>query len=242
MARILMILSAAQRLPLRDGGSCPTGFWAQEFVPPHDSFVRSGHCVDIATPNGAAAVLDENCLAARFHHGDVNHIRHLRERLQQITGWQKPLSVEGLEAAQQAYDALFFPGGHAPLVDLAGSGAVGKLLIRIRAAGGLIGAVCHGPAALLAAQETPQWPFSGYRMTCFSAQEEMQAGFAGKLAEPLYAALEQRGARLSHAVAGQAHVVIDGELFTGQNPASVDELVRGMERVLQTRAPVPATI
>jgi putative intracellular protease/amidase len=228
MAKILMVLSAAVQLPLANGEKCPTGFWAQEFVEPYHIFHDQGWEVDIATPGGQPARLDTTCLQPQLHGNDPERSRRLKEQLDQIAGWQNPLSLERMAAEGTRYQAVFFPGGYAPMVDLCQSEAAGSIIVRNLRTGGLIGAVCHGQAALLAAGAHDKWQFSNYSMTCFSPAEERLAGFAGKLHFALVDALEKRGATLSYADAGTCHIVVDRQLYTGQNPASVGKLVHRM--------------
>lgn len=233
MAKVLFILTTAGELALKDGKRIPTGFWAQEFVPPYHIFLEHGHTIDIATPRGKPAVLDENCFAPAFHNHDAGRIANLREQLSEIEAWRAPLSVERLALTGIRYDALFFPGGHGPMVDLIASEAAGNLVKRTLANGGLIGAVCHGPAGLVAAQQDGHWLFAGYRLTCFSPQEEQHAGLADALPELLAERLARLGGELSFGAPGSEHVVIDRQLHTGQNPASVEKLAFAMARRLK---------
>ncbi len=233
MAKALFILTTASELTLKDGKCIPAGFWAQEFVPPHHIFLEHGHTIDIATPKGHPAVPDENCFAPEFHNHDAGRIANLREQLDEIEAWRTPLSLERLALTGAKYDALFFPGGHGPMVDLIASAAAGNLVKRTLASGGLIGAVCHGAAGLVTAQQDGHWLFAGYQMTCFSPQEEQHAGLAGALPELLAERLASLGGELHFGAPGDEHVVIDRQLHTGQNPASVEKLAFAMARRLK---------
>lgn len=237
MARILFVLSSADQLVLTDGQHIATGFWAQEFIPPYEAFRQAGHTVDIATPQGRPAVLDALCLAAEFHGDAPDRPARLRAALAALPDWRTPLSAEALARQAPVYDAVFFPGGHGPVVDLADNPAVGRLAADSHAAGGLIGAICHGPAGLLPARRDGRWPFAGRHMTCFSPEEERLAGLAERLPWLLAERLTALGAVLSFAPPGQAHVVCDRQLFTGQNPASADGLAQAMLAALALRAP-----
>jgi len=233
MAKALFILTTASELTLKDGKCIPTGFWAQEFVPPHHIFLEHGHTIDIATPKGKPAVLDENCFAPAFHNHDAGRIANLREQLDEIEAWHTPLSLERLALTGTKYDALFFPGGHGPMVDLITCEAAGNLVKRTMANGGLIGAVCHGSAGLAMAQQDGHWLFAGYQLTCFSPQEEQQAGLADALPELLAERLASLGGKLHFGAPGDVNVIIDRQLHTGQNPASVEKLAFAMARRLK---------
>ena len=233
MAKILIILSAADNLSLRDDLTAPGGFWAQELVEPYHIFMEHGHTIDIATPRGKPAVLDETSLQAQFHNNDPGRVLNLREQLDEIEGWRAPLSIERLAFTNLEYGALFFPGGYGPLADLASSSATGNAIKRITADGGLIGAVCHGQAALLPARHDGRWLFAGYQLTCFSRAEESAAGFAERLEWLLAERLQTEGGEMTFGTPGSSHVVIDRQLYTGQNPASAGKLAFEMARSLK---------
>lgn len=233
MARIVFVLSAAAELRLRDESILATGFWAQEFVAPYHIFLEHGHECEIATPHSQPAALDETCFDLLFNDHDVGRVANLREQLDAIERWRTPRSLERLALSDHDFLAVFFPGGHGPMADLAHSTAAGNLVKRVYARGGLIGAVCHGPAALLPARTDQGWLFTGYRMTCFSPDEERAAGLYDRLKWQLADALIESGAQLRYASAGEAHVISDKRLFTGQNPASAAPLAWHMARELK---------
>ena len=233
MAHILVILSAADTLMLEDGKTTATGFWAQEFVPAHHLFLEYGHQISVATRRGKPAVIDELCFAPEFHHHDTGRILNLREQLDEIEAWRNPLSLERLALSGAKFDAVFFPGGHGPMADLIDSDAAGNLVKRTLANHGLIGAVCHGAAGLIPARHEGRWLFSDYRLTCFSPAEENSAGLANRLPELLADTLEKLGGKLSFGAPGTAHVIVDRQLYTGQNPDSVEKLAYLMARQLK---------
>lgn len=233
MARIVVVLTAAAELRLRDDSMLATGFWAQEFVEPYHIFLEHGHTVDIATPHAKPAALDPICFDLAFHDNDIGRAANLREQLDAIDDWQTPLSLERLALTENDYQAVFFPGGHGPMADLAQSAAAGNLIKRIYARGGLVGAICHGPAALLTARSAEKWLFDSFAMTCFSPDEERAAGLYPRLRWQLADALAEAGGRLSYAPAGKPHVVVDRRLFSGQNPASAAPLAWQMARELK---------
>ena len=233
MAHILFILTAAHTLPLNNGDAIATGFWAQEFVPVHHLFLEHGHQISVATPKGKPAALDENCFAPEFHAHDAGRILNLREQLNNIDAWQTPLSLERIALTGLKYDAIFFPGGHGPMVDLIHSDAAGTLVKRTLANHGLIGAICHGPAGLIPAQHEGQWLFANYQLTCFSPEEEDMAGLRSRLPSLLADQIHTMGGKLSFGAPGTQHVVIDRQLYTGQNPASAEKLAYLMGRQLK---------
>jgi putative intracellular protease/amidase len=147
--------------------------------------------------------------------------------LRSLPGFQHPVALSSLtDAGLGEFDAVFAPGGHGPMVDLAGNPDVGRLLAALQAKRAPIAALCHGPAMLLAAPERADglWLFDGYRMTAFTDEEEDQTepGLLG-LAWLLDVALKNAGAVFDDGPAAWvSHVVVDRNLITGQNPESTE--------------------
>ncbi|HVZ37097.1 MAG TPA: DJ-1/PfpI family protein [Polyangiaceae bacterium] len=125
-----------------------------------------------------------------------------------------------------AFDCLFVPGGHGPMVDMANNQDVGRVLRLLHSHRKIIACLCHGPAALLSAGETPggRWLFDGYKLTAFSNEEEDQTP-VGLRGAPWYVetALKNAGAIFDDSpLPWASHVVVDRNLITSQNPASSD--------------------
>ncbi|MGH8466811.1 MAG: DJ-1/PfpI family protein, partial [Pseudomonas sp.] len=152
------------------------------------------------------------------------------------------------------YAGLLIPGGHAPLLDLANNPQVGALLRHCHQAGKPTAAICHGPIALLSAQQDPaayqsalsrgetpaasNWIYQGYRMTIFSDPEEQV--FEGSLkGERLLfypaKAMAGAGGNMSYAQAWMPNVVVDRELITGQNPFSDHALAKALVEQLDAQ-------
>jgi putative intracellular protease/amidase len=148
-------------------------------------------------------------------------------RLQEIPGFQQPAALSALTDAElDEFDAVFAPGGHGPMVDLADNPDVGRLLLALHRKHAPIAALCHGPAMLLSAPERAggQWLFDGYRLTSFTDEEEDQteAGLLG-LGWLLDVALKNAGAVFDDGPSAWiSHVVVDRNLITGQNPGSTE--------------------
>ena len=148
-------------------------------------------------------------------------------KLLEIPGFQHPVALFSLSDAELGeFDAVFAPGGHGPMVDLADNPDVGRLLLALHRRHAPIAALCHGPAILLSAPERADglWLFDGYRMTSFTDEEEDQteAGLLG-LGWLLDAALKNAGAVFDDGPAAWiSHVVVDRNLITGQNPGSTE--------------------
>ena len=163
--------------------------------------------------------------------------------LQAIPGFAHPVALSALSDEElAAFDAVFAPGGHGPMVDLADNPAAGRLLVALQTKSAPIAALCHGPALLLSAPERAdgQWLFDGYRLTCFTDEEENQteAGLLG-MAWFLDTALKNAGAVFDDGPAAWvSHVVADRNLITGQNPGSTEATADAVIKML--RAPARA--
>jgi len=241
---VLVVLSDVDKLDLKDGKVYPTGFYINELMQPVKLLLDAGHQVTFVTPHGQVPVMDANSLNAMFFGGDeaMQAHRALMDKLA-ITSKEKSPVISLARVEQIGYDkfdAVYVPGGHAPMQDLLTSPALGRLFTDFHKKGKPTALVCHGPIALLstlpdarsftkqmaAANKAtrPQWIYNGYRLTVFTNDEETQATKAqlngGTMKFFPQTALEQAGAKFNGAQSWSANVVVDRELITGQNPAS----------------------
>ncbi|MGW8379335.1 type 1 glutamine amidotransferase domain-containing protein [Streptomyces sp. ODS28] len=218
MSKILFVLTGADHWTLADGTRHPTGFWAEEAVAPYEVFRGAGHEVVVATPGGVVPTVDRGSLSAEMN-GGQEAADKVAEGLAAFTELQNPVRLEDVDLAD--YAAVFYPGGHGPMEDLAVNEDSGRLLTGALSAGTPLGVVCHAPAALLAATGADGGnAFSGYRLTGFSNAEERQAGLADKAKWLLQDRLVEIGADFREGEPWAPHVVVDRTLHTGQNPAS----------------------
>ncbi|TCK26765.1 type 1 glutamine amidotransferase domain-containing protein [Pseudonocardia endophytica] len=217
MSTILIVMSAADTWVRNDGSAYPTGYWAEELAAPHKIFVDAGHTVDFASPGGVLQPLDKHSADPAIAGEDCGQYVEHAEKALAAFGPLLRLS----DVALDDYDAIVLPGGHGPVVDLFEDRDLGRLLLGADDAGKLIGAVCHGPAALLSAvDDAGEWRFAGRRLTAFTDEEEEMFGTAEGAPWLLASRLRERGALHEGGAAYQAYSVRDGNLFTGQNPAS----------------------
>ncbi|TNY37592.1 type 1 glutamine amidotransferase domain-containing protein [Thermomonospora catenispora] len=223
MARILFVMTGARHWTLNDGTRHPTGFWAEEAVTPYRAVTEAGHRVTVASPGGVVPEPDEASLSPDAGGGEEG-AEEIAAALREFTELRSPLPLA--EADPADYDAVFYPGGHGPMEDLAADADSGRLLTATLDAGKPLGLLCHGPAALLAARRPNGGsPFAGYRLTGFTNEEERQAGFADKAPWLLEDRLIGLGADFRGGEPWKPNVVVDRNLFTGQNPASTEPLI-----------------
>jgi putative intracellular protease/amidase len=235
-ARVLVILTAARKLSLKDGRQRPTGFWAEEFVEPHRALIAAGVDVTIATPGGLPAPVDEESLEARVNGGDEQRARELGAYLDEHREvLASPVRLEDVDPAQ--FDGVLLPGGHGPMQDLAVNPDVARILAALLPdETKVVASLCHGPAAFMSAgDEDGSWLFAGRRMTAFSDEEETQTGRAAEVLWLLEERLRGAGALYEAGPAWGSFVVVDGNLITGQNPASAQASADAMLKALAER-------
>ena len=223
MKSILMVLTGAKTWTMKDGTAHPTGFWAEEFIKPHKVFTDAGLEVTIATPGGVTPVVDALSLSPGMNNNDAGSVADQQAYLKQMEGvLAAPVKLEDVQAG--SYDAVFVPGGHGPMQDLAVHPTFGEFLAdMLDAPDKVISAVCHGPASFLPAHRADgTWLFRGRALTGFSNEEETQATFAGNAPWLLEDRLRLAGAKFEAGPSWGVHVVTDGNLITGQNPASAE--------------------
>ncbi|GGP08313.1 type 1 glutamine amidotransferase domain-containing protein [Nonomuraea glycinis] len=225
MSKVLIVMSAADVWERTDGSAYPTGYWAEEVAAPHEKFVEAGYTVDFASPGGVLQPLDLHSADPEIAGADSAHyVAHAEKALREFGPLLKLDEVD-----IDDYVAVVLPGGHGPVVDLYQDADLGRLLTKADAAGKIIGAVCHGPAGLLSAVDANgDWLFAGRAMTAFTDEEEELFGTAEGAPWLLASRLRELGARHSGGPAYQQHNVRDGNLFTGQNPASSATLATDM--------------
>ena len=245
-ANVLVVLSDSDHLDLKDGKVFATGFYLNELMQPVKLLLDAGHQVSFATPKGNAPTVDATSVDKMYFDGDEAALKAhqaLLDKLKLTSRTDSPV-ISLSRVAQIGYahfDAVYVPGGHAPMQDLLTNPELGKLLADFHARSKTTALVCHGPIALLstlpdaqgfttrlAARSTverrPDWIYAGYRMTVISNQEEELAkGLLQGGVMKFYpqTALQQAGGSYSsNQVPFMSNVVIDRELITGQNPAS----------------------
>ncbi|GIH21433.1 type 1 glutamine amidotransferase domain-containing protein [Rugosimonospora africana] len=213
MTSVLIVLSSARVWTRTDGTQHPTGFWAEEFATPHRMLVDAGVDITVATPGGLVPVPDQKSL-------DTDEIRGYLDGLSAVLS--KPARLEDVDPAD--YDAVLIPGGHGPMQDLAVNPDIARVLAAMLPdPDKAVAALCHGLAAFLpAGAPDGSWLFRGRRMTSFNDEEERMAQLADHAPWLLETRLRQAGAEFETAAAWTSHVVVDGNLITGQNPASAE--------------------
>ncbi|MFF7472189.1 DJ-1/PfpI family protein [Streptomyces sp. NPDC008092] len=225
MTTVLFVVSAADHWTLNDGTRHPSGFWGEELAMPHKIFSEAGWDITIATPGGRAPTLDRLSMSRTA--GLPSKLREVARYLDSIRSLlDSPETLADVDPDR--FDVVFYPGGHGPMEDLAYDPVSGALLTRVLGSGRPLALLCHAPAATLAAgDEDGTWPFAGYRMTGLSNTEEKLNSFGRKAPWFLEDRLREGGADYVKArLPLLPFVVVDRNLYTGQNPASSERLAR----------------
>jgi len=234
MTSVAMILTGSSVWTMKDGTPHPTGFWAEEFVKPHQTFTAAGLDVTVSTPQGRTPVVDPLSFNLGYNNNDQavvdsykQYLDGLRDRLENTT----PLA--GLDPG--VLDVVFVVGGHGPMQDLAVDPDISPLFnAMLTDPGKILAAVCHGPASFLSAHRPDgTWLFKGRRLTGFSNEEETQASFAGNAPWLLEDRLRLAGADYVAQPAWTPHAVTDANLVTGQQNYSAQVTADAVMKVLK---------
>ena len=220
--RILMIVTSHTEL---GSTHTKTGFWLEELAAPYLEFTKCGAEVDIASPAGGRAPADPK--------SESNPSDAVREFLEDQKAVAKLESTVRIDQLNGEYDAYFVVGGHGVMWDLSDNSALGALLAKAHAGGRVIAAVCHGPAALLNVRLADgTYLVSGKRVAAFSNEEEAAVGLDKVVPFALESMLRARGAQYEAAPMWTSFAVRDGNLVTGQNPASSVAVARATIQAL----------
>jgi putative intracellular protease/amidase len=231
MARILMVVSSADALTMKDGTSHPTGVWAEELVVAHRTLREAGHSVQLASPGGVKPTIDAASLDPEQVGGQAK-ADEFRSYLKDIDSeLSSPLILAHVTASE--FDGVVMPGGHGPMADLAANKDLGRILVETNDAGKVIAPFCHGPAGLLSAvNDDGGFAFAGRRMTVFTNEEELTGGTGENTPWLVEDVLKDRGALVEGAAAWTSFVVRDGNLITGQNPMSSEDVAKEVIKAL----------
>lgn len=191
----------------------PTGAWLEELATPYWAFLDAGHDVVLASVAGGAPPVDAASLAPEAITADVRRFQADPDADAALHATIRLADVH-VEA-----DAIFLVGGHGTMWDFPHHLPLTDLVGRI-AKTGIVGAVCHGPAGLLSARVDDAPLLTGRTVAAFSDAEEALVGAAGAVPFSLQQQVGACGATYTAGAPFQPHAVRDGNLVTGQNPAS----------------------
>ncbi|MBE9155290.1 type 1 glutamine amidotransferase domain-containing protein [Nodosilinea sp. LEGE 06152] len=211
--KILMVLTSHDQLG--DSGQ-KTGFWLEEFAAPYYVFKDAGADITLASPQGGQPPLDPKSDAPDAQTAATQRFRQDAEAQAALAHTAQLATI-----AADDYDAVFYPGGHGPLWDLANDTHSIVLIEAFYGAGKPVAAVCHAPGVLRHAKAPDGSPLVQNKpVTGFANSEEAAVGLTDIVPFLVEDMLTQNGGQYSKADDWQPHVVRDRNLITGQNPAS----------------------
>tara|TARA_R110000868_G_scaffold822_1_gene6083 strand:- start:10110 stop:10868 length:759 start_codon:yes stop_codon:yes gene_type:complete len=216
-AKVLFVLTSHNKLG--DTGEL-TGSWIEEFATPYYFFLDKGIEVVIATPKGGQAPIDPKSNEPSFQ-------TPATKRFYADKNAQKALSstVKITSVTQKNFNAVFYPGGHGPMWDLATDKNSIQLIQDFYNNNKPIAFVCHAPAALVNVKDkNGNYLVSGKKVTGFTNTEEGAVGLTKVVPFLLEDKLKEHGGQFSQGSDWSSYVVEDGLLLTGQNPQSSEEV------------------
>lgn len=211
--KILMVLTSHNQLG-NTGKS--TGFWLEEFAAPYYVFRDAGLNITLASPKGGQPPLDPKSDEPDAQTDDTRRFRSDAAAQKLLANTEKLENVRIVD-----FDAVFYPGGHGPLWDLAEDKHSIKLLEQFWAAGKPVAAVCHAPGVLRHVTKPDGSPLvKGKRVTGFTNSEEEGVGLTAIVPFLVEDELKKAGGIFERTDDWGEYAVVDGHLVTGQNPAS----------------------
>jgi len=224
--KILMVLTSHDQLG--DTGK-KTGFWLEEFAAPYYVFKDAGADITLASPKGGQPPLDPKSDEPDSQTAATARFKQDRESQAALANTVLLSSV-----SHEEFDAVFYPGGHGPLWDLSEDRDSITLIESMHAAGKPVSAVCHAPAALRHTKLHNGRPLvEGKRVTGFANTEEQAVQLTDIVPFLVEDALKKSGGIYSKGPDWRSYVLADGNLVTGQNPASSEEAARAVLKLLE---------
>src|SRR5262245_57848158 len=211
--KILLVLTSHDQL---GNTGRKTGFWLEELAAPYFTFKDAGVDITLASPKGGRPPLDPKSNEAQFQTDLTRRFEADKQAMQALNNTVRLDSVR-----PQDFDTVFYPGGHGPMWDLAEDPVSARLLETMVAANKPVALVCHGPGVLHHVKAPDGKPLvQGKKVTGFTDTEEEAVGLTKVVPFLVEDELKAKGGLFSKTEDWGVHVVTDGLLITGQNPAS----------------------
>lgn len=220
--KVLIVLTSHDTLG--DTGK-ETGFYLPEVTHPLHAFTQAGLTVDFVSPKGGKAPMVGVDLEDPLNKSFLDD----SEQVARVENTLDPAQIDPAE-----YSAIFYAGGHGTMWDFADNQELAAIAAAIYEAGGIVGAVCHGPAALVNIKLSDgEYLVANKTVAAFTNEEEAAVGLTDIVPFLLEAKLIERGANFTKVPNFQAHVVACDRLVTGQNPASAAGVGQKMVELIQ---------
>ena len=227
--KVLMVLTSHDQL---GNTGRKTGFWLEELAAPYYVFKDAGAQITLASPKGGRPPLDPKSADPSFQ---TDLTRRFEKDAEAEAQLDKTLRLDGVK--QEDYDTVFYAGGHGPMWDLAEDQNSIRLIESFLAAGKLVAFVCHAPGVLRHVKTPEGKPLvEGKNVTGFTNGEEEEVGLTKVVPFLVEDELMGLGATFSKVKSWGVHTVRDGQLITGQNPASSGPAAKLLIEALKKKA------
>jgi putative intracellular protease/amidase len=211
-----------------------TGFYLPEVTHPDAVFEGAGFAVDFVSPKGGKAPMVGVDLQDPLNKAFLDN----PEKISQVENTLNPSQIDPTQ-----YDAIFYAGGHGTMWDFPDNQELAKIAAAIYEQGGVVGAVCHGPAGLVNIKlSNGEYLVAGKTVASFTNEEEAAVGLTDVVPFLLEAKMIERGAEVVKAENFQVQVMVSERLVTGQNPASAKSVGEEMVKLLNKKALVSANV
>ncbi|WP_024870814.1 type 1 glutamine amidotransferase domain-containing protein [Tolumonas lignilytica] len=225
---VLIVLTSHDQL---GNTSHKTGFWLEEFAAPYYVFKDAGATITLASPKGGLPPLDPKSDEPDFQTEATKRFKADPESQDLLANTHKLSDVQA-----ENYDAVFYPGGHGPLWDLAEDPRSIALIEGMHQAGKVVGAVCHAPGIFRHTKAENGEPLvKGKKVTGFTNTEEDAVQLTNVVPFLVEEMLIANGGQYNKGPDWMPFAQIDGHLITGQNPASSELVAHEMLKIMQAK-------
>ncbi|OUR95690.1 hypothetical protein A9Q84_14410 [Halobacteriovorax marinus] len=221
--KVLIVLTSHTKLGDTDQR---TGFWLPELTHPYYELINAGFAVDIASPQGGMAPVDQMSFLEKddFNQRFLNDAVLMAKVMRSI-----PLS----SIRSKDYQGIIFSGGSGAMWDFPNNKDVNRISKEIYESGGVVSAICHGTAALSDIKlSNGKYLIEGKRFSAFTSEEEKMIKQLDIIPFLLEDKLTQRGGKHIYGKAWAVNVIVDGRLVTGQNPASARKATQMLIKII----------
>ncbi|TDX87065.1 type 1 glutamine amidotransferase domain-containing protein [Epilithonimonas xixisoli] len=222
--KILIVLTSHEDL---GNTGKKTGFWTEELAAPYYALVDQGAEITLASPKGGQPPIDPKSEDPTAQTDATRRMAEDKDLLAQLSNTKKLSEVNPAE-----YDAVFYPGGHGPLWDLAEDAISQQLIVDFYKAEKPVAFVCHAPGVLRHVKIDGEYLVNGKNVTGFTNSEEDAVQLTDIVPFLVEDMLKENGGNYSKIEDWSPYAVVDGKLITGQNPASSEKVAEELLKML----------